>query len=84
MDHDYIGLWLSADHSVRKILLPNGRFMALVGSEIRHQGEYRIEGSRIAYHKDGGLVGEGEFVDGVLLGGAMALYAEGYEEMAAA
>lgn len=83
MDDDFVGLWLSADHQVRKILLPNGRFIAMVGEDIRHQGEYRIEGRRIAYHRDGGLVGEGEFVDGVLYGGAVALYAEGWDELAA-
>ena len=85
MDSDYTGLWLSADHSVRKMLLPNGRFIALVGAEERrYQGDYVIQGSRIVYRKDNGMIGEGEFVAGVLYQAGVTLYAEGYDEVAAA
>ncbi|RYE08342.1 MAG: hypothetical protein EOP22_13720 [Hyphomicrobiales bacterium] len=85
MDNEFVGMWLSADHQVRKMLLPNGRFIAMLGGDIRHQGEYRIRDRRIvAYYKDGTLLGEGEFIDGVLHGGPVALYAEGYEELVAA
>jgi hypothetical protein len=85
METDFTGLWISADHDVRKMLLPNGRFIALVGAEARrYQGEYRIEGQRIVYRKDNGMIGEGEFIDGVLYQAGLALFAEGYDEVEAA
>jgi len=85
MASDFTGLWTNADHSIRKLLLPNGRFIAMVGPQAaRYQGEYSIIGNRIAYRKDSGAMGEGEFIDGVLYQGELALYPEGYAEMAAA
>lgn len=85
MDNDFIGLWITADHTMRKMLLPNGRFIALVGAEAqRYQGDYLIEGSRILYRKDNGMTGEGQFVDGVLYQSGIALYLDGIEEMQAA
>ena len=84
METDFTGLWISADHDVRKRLLPNGRFIALVGAEARrYQGDYRIEGRRIVYRKDNGMIGEGEFIDGVLYQAGMALYLDGIEMAAA-
>lgn len=82
MQTDFIGLWVTADHSVRKLLLPNGRFIAMRGEQ-RFEGDYEIEGSRIVYRKDNGMSGEGEIADGVLRGGGAPLYLKGYEEMAA-
>jgi hypothetical protein len=65
----HVGMWSTADGAVRKLLLPNGRYLALIaGGEIRHQGEYRVVGSRIEYLDDEGATGAGAFEDGVMIG----------------
>ena len=85
MDNDYIGMWMTADSMVRKILLPNGRYLAMIGGgETRHQGEYRIVGDRIRYRDDAGGTGESLFIDGVMYHGNVALYPDGYAEAVAA
>ncbi len=66
---DHVGMWSTADRQVRKLLLPNGRYLALIAhGEIRHQGEYRIVGTRIEYRDDEGATGVGAFEDGVMIG----------------
>ena len=66
---DHVGMWSTADGAVRKLLLPNGRYLALIaGGQIRHQGEYRVVGTRIEYFDDEGKVGVGVFEDGVMIG----------------
>ena len=66
---DHVGMWSTADGAVRKLLLPNGRYLALIaGGEIRHQGEYRVVGDRIEYFDDAGATGAGVFEDGVMIG----------------
>lgn len=66
---DHVGMWSTADGAVRKLLLPNGRYLALIaGGEIRHQGEYRVVGTRIEYFDDEGKTGAGVFEDGVMIG----------------
>jgi hypothetical protein len=66
---EHVGMWSTADGQVRKLLLPNGRYLALIaGGEIRHQGEYRVVGSRIEYFDDEGATGAGVFEDGVMIG----------------
>ena len=66
---DHVGMWSTADGQVRKLLLPNGRYLALIaGGEIRHQGEYRVVGTRIEYFDDEGKTGAGVFEDGVMIG----------------
>ena len=66
---EHVGMWSTADGQVRKLLLPNGRYLALIaGGEIRHQGEYRVVGSRIEYFDDEGAAGAGVFEDGVMIG----------------
>jgi hypothetical protein len=73
---NHLGMWSTADGQVRKLLLPNGRYLALIaGGEIRHQGEYRIVGTRIEYLDDEGATGAGAFEDGVMIGASgVALY----------
>ena len=67
--NQHVGMWSTADGQVRKLLLPNGRYLALIaGGEIRHQGEYRVVGSRIEYFDDEGAAGAGVFEDGVMIG----------------
>lgn len=66
---EHVGMWSTVDGQVRKLLLPNGRYLALIaGGEIRHQGEYRVVGSRIEYVDDEGMSGAGLFEDGVMIG----------------
>lgn len=66
---DHVGMWSTVDGQVRKLLLPNGRYLALIaGGEIRHQGEYRIVGATIEYFDDEGATGAGVFEDGVMIG----------------
>ena len=66
---EHVGMWSTADGHVRKLLLPNGRYLALIaGGEIRHQGEYRVVGTRIEYFDDEGASGAGVFEDGVMIG----------------
>jgi hypothetical protein len=66
---EHVGMWSTADGAVRKLLLPNGRYLALIaGGTIRHQGEYRVVGSRIEYLDDEGATGAGVFEDGVMMG----------------
>jgi hypothetical protein len=66
---EHVGMWSTADGAVRKLLLPNGRYLALIaGGEIRHQGEYRVVGSRIEYLDDEGATGACVFEDGVMIG----------------
>jgi hypothetical protein len=66
---EHVGMWSTADGQVRKLLLPNGRYLALIaGGEIRHQGEYRVVGTRIEYFDDEGASGVGVFEDGVMIG----------------
>jgi hypothetical protein len=71
--NDHVGMWSTADGAVRKLLLPNGRYLALIaGGLIRHQGEYRIVGTRIEYFDDEGKTGVGVFEDGVMVGASGA------------
>jgi hypothetical protein len=82
MDADYTGLWMSADHEIRKMLLPNGRYVAVHGGGC-HEGEYRVVGNTIEYYDDAGATGASEFIDGALRNGKATLFLDGYEEMAA-
>jgi hypothetical protein len=86
LDTDHTGLWATPDGGVRKLLLPNGRFIALVGHGAeRHQGDYLIVGARIEYRGDDGRRGTGRFEDGVLYSGTGAtLYPEDFAEAASA
>jgi hypothetical protein len=66
---EHVGMWSTADGAVRKLLLPNGRYLAMIAhGEIRHQGEYRIVGTRIEYFDDEGKTGVGVFEDGMMIG----------------
>ena len=71
---EHVGMWSTADGAVRKLLLPNGRYLAMIAQgEIRHQGEYRIVGARIEYFDDEGKTGVGVFEDGVMIGASGVL-----------
>jgi hypothetical protein len=78
LNDDHIGMWSTADGAIRKLLLPNGRFMALtMNAERRYQGEYRIAGSRIEYRQDSGETAVGAFEDGLMIGAnGVPLYPE--------
>jgi hypothetical protein len=85
-EFDHTGLWTTQDGEVRKLLLPNGRYIALVGrgEGPRRQGWYRVVGARIEYRGDNGETGTGLFEDGLLHSGTGALfYPEDFAEAAA-
>jgi len=68
MADEHVGMWSTADGQLRKLLLPNGRYLALIaGGEIRHQGEYRVIGTRIEYFDDEGMSGASVFEGGVMI-----------------
>jgi hypothetical protein len=68
---DYIGLWVTEDHSIRQALLPNGRYVEARGHlEAAYQGNYQIE-----YQDDTGFSADGDFIAGVLHHGGKAMYA---------
>lgn len=66
-DSDHAGLWTTPDREVRKLLLPNGRYLVMVGDGTeRHQGDYVIAGAQIAYLGNDGETGTGTFAGGLL------------------
>lgn len=76
-DHDYVGMWVTADGHVRHELLPNGRYDEARGDrESAYQGRYQITGNHIDYWDDTGFTADGDFIDGVLYHGGMVLYRE--------
>jgi hypothetical protein len=85
-DFDHTGIWATEDGAVRKLLLPNGRYMVLLGHGVEpYQGDYIIVDERIEYLSDDGRQGAGLFEDGVLHSGTGAtFYPEDFAEAAAA
>lgn len=76
MNHDYTGLWITADSHVRQALLPNGRYIEAHGHlEVTYQGVYWIEGDHIEYRDDTGYADSGDFIDGVLHNSGVVMYA---------
>jgi len=71
---EHVGMWSTADGAIRKLLLPNGRYLAMIAQgDVRHQGEYRIVGTRIEYVDDEGKTGAGVFRNGVMIGASGVL-----------
>ena len=70
----YVGMWATADGSVRHELLPNGRYDEARGSRASaYQGRYTITGDHIDYVDDTGFTADGDFIDDVLHHGGMVL-----------
>ena len=70
----YVGMWVTADGSVRHELLPNGRYDEARGSrKSAYQGRYTLTGDHIDYVDDTGFTADGDFVDDVLHHGGMVL-----------
>ncbi len=76
MDQDrYVGMWVTADGSIRHELLPGGRYdEARGGRRSAYRGSYRLEGDHIEYLDDTGFTADGDFRDGVLHHGGMLFY----------
>jgi hypothetical protein len=75
--HNFVGMWVTADGHIRHELLPNGRYDEQRGNrKSTYQGRYTIAGNRIDYVDDTGFTADGEFVDGVLYHAGMVLYRE--------
>lgn len=74
-EHNYVGMWHTADGYIRHELLPNGRYVEARGSRERaYQGRYEVRGDHIDYWDDTGFTADGEFVDDVLYHAGMVLY----------
>ena len=70
----YVGMWVTADGSVRHELLPNGRYDEVRGSrKSAYQGRYAITGDHIACVDDTGFTADGDFIDDVFHHGGMVL-----------
>jgi hypothetical protein len=72
--HPFLGLWVTADGSVRQRLLPDGRYTEARGTrESAYTGSYQVVGSMIYYQDDSGFSADGEFRDDVLYHGGMVM-----------
>lgn len=71
---DPTGLWTSAASDVRKLLLPNGRYLVMVDDGERGQGDYVVSGTRIVYRGDNGETGTGSLVGGLLYSARGAVF----------
>jgi hypothetical protein len=61
--HAFVGMWVTADGSIRHELLANGRYDEARGSRrSAYQGRYEISGNRINYWDDTGFTADGTFV----------------------
>jgi hypothetical protein len=76
--HDFVGMWVTADGHIRHELLPNGRYDEARGKKkSAYRGCYQITGTHIDYVDDTGFSADGDFIDGVLHHAGMILYREG-------
>jgi hypothetical protein len=76
-DCRFVGMWVTADGTIRHELLVNGRYDEQHGSRgSAYQGDYRISGNHIDYRDDTGFTADGDFVDGVLYHAGMVLFRE--------
>jgi len=76
--HDFVGMWVTADGHIRHELLPNGRYDEARGKKkSAYRGRYQITGTHIDYVDDTGFSADGDFIDGVLHHAGMILYREG-------
>ena len=74
---EYIGMWVTADGSIRHELLPNNRYDEARGTrKSAYQGAYKVSGNHIDYKDDTGFTADGEFKNGILYHAGMVLYKE--------
>ena len=72
--HQYVGMWVTADGRIRHELLAGGRYVeARGGRERAYTGRYVLTGDHIDYVDDTGFTADGDFVDGVLHHAGMVL-----------
>jgi hypothetical protein len=75
--HDFAGMWVTADGRIRHELLPNGRYDEARGKKkSAYRGRYQIMGTHIDYVDDTGFSADGDFIDGVLHHAGMILFRE--------
>ncbi len=73
----YVGMWVTADGTIRHKLLPGGRYdEARGGKQSAYRGSYRLKNDHIDYRDDTGFTADGEFRGGMLYHGGMVLYRE--------
>jgi hypothetical protein len=82
-DHfDPTGLWTTSDGTVRKLLLPNGRYLVMkAGHTEWHQGDYVVTEDHIEYQCDDGGTGTAVITGGIIYSAkGVALHPEGVED----
>lgn len=76
-NHQYVGMWVTADGFIRHELLPNGRYDEARGTRASaYRGRYVVSGDHIDYVDDTGFTADGEFRDDVLYHAGMVLRRE--------
>ena len=61
--HPFVGLWVTADETIRHELLPDGRYVEARGTRERaYTGRYEVHGTHIDYWDDTGFTADGEFI----------------------
>ena len=75
-DHPYVGMWVTADGTIRHELLADNRYDEARGSrKSAYQGRYEVRGTHIDYWDDTGFTADGDFVDmNTLHHGGMVLH----------
>ncbi|MCU4178328.1 Atu4866 domain-containing protein [Bosea sp. BH3] len=75
-NHPFVGMWVTADNTVRHELLPNGRYVEARGNrEGAYRGRYVVTGTHIEYWDDTGFTADGDFVEpNTLHHGGMVLH----------
>lgn len=84
MTTDLTGMWRSREGGMRKLLLPNGRYLAMGGGSAPREGSYVVAGRQIAYRGDDGREGVSVFADGALRSAKGVFYPEDMGDEAAA
>lgn len=74
---DVVGMWVTADGSIRQELLPDGRYDEARGSrQSAYTGRYAVAGSHLDYVDDTGFTATGDVRDGILYHEHLVLFRE--------
>jgi hypothetical protein len=74
---DVVGMWVTADGSIRQELLPDGRYDEDRGTrQSAYTGRYAVAGSHLDYVDDTGFTATGDVRDGILYHEHLVLFRE--------
>lgn len=77
-EHQYVGMWVTADGYIRQELLPGGRYDEARGDRrSAYTGSYTVAGNHIDYVDDTGFTADGTFDGDVLHHGGYLFYRQG-------